>query len=54
MGQGIRPDLIAPQWDDILRFVATIKLKEATASQLFKRTRRRNMDLHGGSRESSR
>lgn len=33
----IRPDLIAPQWDDILRFVATIKLKEATASQLFKR-----------------
>lgn len=33
----IRPDLIAPQWDDILRLVATIKLKEATASQLFKR-----------------
>src|SRR3989442_13892945 len=33
----IRPDLIAPQWEDILRFVATIKLKEATASQLFKR-----------------
>src|SRR5205807_2064355 len=24
-------------WDDILRFIATIKLKEATASQLFKR-----------------
>ena len=25
------------QWDDILRFVATIKLKETTASQLFQR-----------------
>jgi len=33
----IRPGMIAPQWEDILRFVATIKLKEATASQLFKR-----------------
>ena len=33
----IRPGLIAPQWEDILRFVATIKLKEASASQLFKR-----------------
>ncbi|MBI1928948.1 Tn3 family transposase [Candidatus Poribacteria bacterium] len=33
----IKADLIAPQWDDILRFIATIKLKEATASQLFKR-----------------
>jgi TnpA family transposase len=29
--------LIAKYWDDILRFVVTIKLKEATASQLFKR-----------------
>src|SRR6185369_6152100 len=29
--------MIAPQWEDILRFVATIKLKEATTSQLFKR-----------------
>ena len=29
--------LIAEHWDDILRFVATIKLKETTASQLFKR-----------------
>ena len=29
--------LIKKHWDDILRFVATIKLKHATASQLFKR-----------------
>jgi TnpA family transposase len=29
--------LITRYWDDILRFVVTIKLKEATASQLFKR-----------------
>lgn len=28
---------IEKYWDDILRFVATIKLKESTASQLFKR-----------------
>jgi TnpA family transposase len=28
---------VAEQWDEILRFVATIKLKETTASQLFKR-----------------
>lgn len=28
---------MAQQWDEILRFIATIKLKEATASQLFKR-----------------
>ncbi len=28
---------IKEHWDDILRFVATIKLKESTASQLFKR-----------------
>ena len=33
----IKEELIAPQWDEILRFIATIKLKEATASQLFKR-----------------
>ena len=33
----IKPDHIAAQWDEILRFIATIKLKEATASQLFKR-----------------
>jgi TnpA family transposase len=25
------------QWDEILRFIATIRLKAATASQLFKR-----------------
>lgn len=29
--------LIRKHWDDILRFIATIKLKETTASQLFKR-----------------
>lgn len=29
--------LIAEHWDDILRFVVTIKLKEVTASQLFRR-----------------
>jgi TnpA family transposase len=29
--------LVLEQWDEILRFVATIKLKETTASQLFKR-----------------
>jgi TnpA family transposase len=33
----IKTQIIAPQWDEILRFIATIKLKEATASQLFKR-----------------
>lgn len=33
----IKTELVASQWDDVLRFIATIKLKEATASQLFKR-----------------
>jgi TnpA family transposase len=33
----IHTDLIATQWDEVLRFVATIKLKVTTASQLFKR-----------------
>jgi TnpA family transposase len=33
----IKTDDIAVQWDEVLRFIATIKLKEATASQLFKR-----------------
>ena len=33
----INEPLIVDQWDEILRFIATIKLKEATASQLFKR-----------------
>jgi len=33
----IKEELIAPQWDEVLRFIATIKLKEATASQLFRR-----------------
>ena len=43
LGYAILPDayidteLIERYWDDILRFVVTIKLKEATASQLFKR-----------------
>lgn len=30
-------DSVAPYWDDILRFIVTIKLKHATASQLFRR-----------------
>jgi TnpA family transposase len=29
--------LIEGQWDDILRFIATIRLKETTASDLFRR-----------------
>lgn len=33
----IKTELVANQWDEMLRFIATIKLKEATASQLFKR-----------------
>src|SRR5882724_4525686 len=33
----IQTSLIEPQWDEMLRFIATIKLKEATASQLFRR-----------------
>jgi len=33
----IKTSLIEPQWDEMLRFIATIKLKEATASQLFRR-----------------
>lgn len=33
----IKEVIIAEQWDEILCFIATIKLKEATASQLFKR-----------------
>ena len=42
-GYAILPDayidttLIAAQWDEMLRFIATIKLKHTTASQLFKR-----------------
>lgn len=35
--QYIKEDVIEPQWDEILRFVATIKLKVTTASQLFRR-----------------
>ncbi len=33
----IDTELIETHWDDILRFIATIKLKHTTASQLFKR-----------------
>ena len=33
----INEALITPQWDEVLRFIATIKLKETTASQLFRR-----------------
>lgn len=33
----INQKLIAKHWDDILRFMATINLKQVTASQLFKR-----------------
>lgn len=41
--QGLQPDkyikeeIIHGQWDEILRFIATIKLKITTASQLFRR-----------------
>ena len=35
--RAIRETIIEPQWDEILRFIATIRLKVATASQLFKR-----------------
>jgi TnpA family transposase len=33
----VREPLVASQWDDVLRFIATIRLKVTTASQLFKR-----------------
>ena len=33
----IRESLIEDQWDEVLRFIATIQLKVTTASQLFKR-----------------
>ena len=33
----IKESLIETQWDEMLRFIATIKLKETTASQLFRR-----------------
>ncbi|HJY83302.1 MAG TPA: Tn3 family transposase, partial [Candidatus Binatia bacterium] len=33
----VRLPLVIPQWEEILRFIATIKLKETTASQLFRR-----------------
>lgn len=33
----IKSPLVKSQWDETLRFIATIKLKETTASQLFRR-----------------
>lgn len=33
----VREDLVLTRWDDVLRLVATIKLKEATASDIFRR-----------------
>jgi TnpA family transposase len=33
----LKPELMAERWEEILRFIATIKLKHTTASQLFKR-----------------
>ncbi|RUM45674.1 MAG: hypothetical protein DSY80_03025 [Desulfocapsa sp.] len=36
-GHTINKKLILSQWDDILRFMATIKLRHSSASQLFKR-----------------
>jgi len=33
----INTNIIRTHWDDILRFMTTIKLKETAASQLFKR-----------------
>ena len=35
--RAIRVGLIEPQWDEVLRFITTIRLKVAAASQLFKR-----------------
>ncbi len=35
--QFVSEALIVEQWDEILRFIATIKLKEATASDVFRR-----------------
>ena len=35
--RAIREILIEPQWDEVLRFIATIRLKISSASQLFKR-----------------
>jgi TnpA family transposase len=33
----VREDLVVARWDDVLRLIATIKLKEATASDIFRR-----------------
>ena len=35
--RSINQDFITEQWDEVLRFIATIRLKVTTASQLFKR-----------------
>ena len=36
-GHCVREDRVEGQWDEVLRLIATIRLKMATASQLFKR-----------------
>ena len=36
-GQYVDPDLIVTAWDDVLRLIVTIKLKESTASDIFRR-----------------
>ncbi len=36
-GAYLKPEIITARWEEILRFIATIKLKHTTASQLFKR-----------------
>lgn len=36
-GHYVREDRVEGQWDEMLRFIATIRLKISTASQLFKR-----------------
>jgi TnpA family transposase len=40
----IHPEEIEKEWDNILRLIATIKLKEATASQLLKRVSSYSID----------
>ena len=35
--KSVREDLVIARWDDVLRLIATIKLKEATASDIFRR-----------------
>ena len=35
--KSVREDLVLARWDDVLRLIATIRLKEATASDIFRR-----------------